>query len=159
MMKQNSPNCLLCPNENFPSKTFYLNHLREKHILPVNVMLCVCCGVTSNVYEIVARHQLKCFKKLIEEADHCCPHCDAHFYSENDHQNPFFISHMNLEHREIIKDTWSQCSDCKSYVPPESVQFHKDTHCLWKLRSTKREEITHFPLVTAKKPRLGQVCH
>ena len=145
LMKQNSPNCLLCPNENFPSKSFYLTHMKSKHGIETNVMLCVCCGVTSNLYENVARHQLKCFKPLKEDAEHVCLHCDAHFYhSEDDTQNPFFITHMNLKHKNQIEMEWNQCNACQLYIPPGQMEPHRDKHCMWNLISNKRKEVT-FP--------------
>ena len=158
LMKQNSPNCLLCPNENFPSKSFYLTHMKSKHGIETNVMLCVCCGVTSNLYENVARHQLKCFKPLKEEADHVCLHCDAHFYhAEPDWENPFFITHMNLKHKDKIELEWDKCPKCQLYIPPGQMESHRDKHCMWNLISNKRKEVTFISannFASAKKPRL-----
>ena len=56
---------------------------------------------------------------------------------------------MNLKHGEIVAKTWNQCFDCKTYVPYESMDYHTETHCLWKLRSNKRKQIS-FPI--------GKVC-
>ena len=62
MMKQNSPNCLLCPNESFPSKSFYISHMKERHLIEVDSMLCISCGMSSSVFEYIPRHQVKCFQ-------------------------------------------------------------------------------------------------
>ena len=62
MMKQNSPNCLLCPNESFPSKSFYLIHMQEKHRIEVDAMLCISCGISTSIFEYIPRHQIKCFQ-------------------------------------------------------------------------------------------------
>ena len=64
MMKQNSPNCLLCPNESFPSKGFYLMHMHSKHNIEVDAMLCISCGISTSIFEYLPRHQIKCFQVL-----------------------------------------------------------------------------------------------
>ena len=126
--------------------------MKAKHGIEANVMLCVCCGVTSSLYENVARHQLKCFKPLKEDAEHLCTHCDAHFYSDHDAQNPFYITHINLKHKAQLAH-WDQCPQCKFHIPPGEMDSHQDKHCMWKLLSNKRQEV-NFPAISAKRPKL-----
>ena len=64
VMKQNSPNCLLCPNESFPSKGFYLMHMHSKHNIEVDAMLCISCGISTSIFEYIPRHQIKCFQVI-----------------------------------------------------------------------------------------------
>ena len=72
MMKQNSPNCLLCPNESFPSKGFYLMHMHSKHNIEVDAMLCISCGISTSIFEYLPRHQIKCFQVIFKAIITCC---------------------------------------------------------------------------------------
>ena len=102
LIKQNSPTCLLCPNESFFGRRHYVSHMIEKHQIPADLMLCIVCGYLTSKYDNFAIHSPKCFPAIKEEFRHQCTHCLAYFYFEQDPYNPFYLSHMNQVHHQIV---------------------------------------------------------
>ena len=74
----------------------------EKHQIPADLMLCIVCGYLTSKYDNFAIHSPKCFPPIKEEFRHQCTHCSAYFYFEQDPYNPFYLSHMNQVHHQIV---------------------------------------------------------
>jgi hypothetical protein len=124
MMKQNSPNCPHCPKEIFPAKSIYAKHMMDNHGIGVEDIHCINCGISKDKIDDLARHQIRCFPVLSENSPNKCEYCYAIFFFDNVHINPFYISHMNIEHMAQVMSKWNNpCSYCHFHIPPMPDQM------------------------------------
>ena len=124
-VKREGANCLLCPTE--PLIKHYSKHWRETHEIILKNMACIFCGFATDNAKTLQSHQLFCFPKLDENSVHECGLCKARFYFKTDAQNPFYISHMNTNHKDYCLKNWKKCTDCSMFTP--NFKIHKITNC------------------------------
>ena len=80
--------------------------------------------------EALRAHGLKCAIKqanLSEESWSLCTFCPTIFFFSDLTKSPFFIAHMNNQHRKKIEPSWSfPCQRCNSIFPTiEAAEHHR----------------------------------
>ena len=93
-------------------------------------IVCIWCGMYLPAVEALRAHGLKCAIKqanLSEESWSLCTFCPTIFFFSDLTKSPFFIAHMNNQHRKRIEPSWSfPCARCNSIFPTiEAAEHHR----------------------------------
>ena len=93
-------------------------------------IVCIWCGMYLPAVEALRAHGLKCAIKqanLSEESWSLCTFCPTIFFFSDLTKSPFFIAHMNNQHRKRIEQSWAfPCSRCNSIFPTiEAAEQHR----------------------------------
>ena len=107
--------CCIC-TKIFRSQTMLDEHTEEDHqdYMVTDGLLCTICDVDFKSTHVLTKHCTKVHGKKIRLRCQFCPQTFLLFSN--------FYKHANVDHLELIKDTWIKCKVCPQLVPNEDVK-------------------------------------
>ena len=129
-LKRSAISCLYCPQDTFLNFSLFSHHMEYLHKATFKQIVCIWCGMYLPNVEALRSHGLKCAIKhanLSESSWSLCTFCPTIFFFSDLTKSPFFIAHMNNQHRSKIEQSWSfPCPRCNSIFPTiEAAEHHR----------------------------------
>ena len=132
--------CVFC-SQTFSKPCFYYKHANAEHPeeLPSQWVPCPICGTyfpneTTLKFHSDFQHgrqkvkqELNELKDTDEKPKLKYPRVNCSFCERDFKKSCYMYKHVNVDHLDLIADSWSKCDVCSSYFPTDSsLKCHKD---------------------------------